>query len=692
VAITGTGAGARVNLYYDITNTRWHRATQSGIDGGGTYEYKIGDTLKILGSEFGGVDGDDDVILTINFAYNDLNNNYSEIEFVDLYRQSGVNPTPPSFVTDYVRLWFYGNYNFAAAIGSSTAWAVGRRDSGNSFIHFDSSDDTLEIRGTGDDKIISGDIYVDSSDDLAYMYVGGESDDTTPGSDGNRAQIYKIKVSDGSQEWARTIDMISDGDLNYGDDIQSVNCDSNGNVYVVSMGRTLESSNSRLIITKIDKDGAQVWQKMAADGTGRWDYWPQGDLDMDNGVLYVAGDAGTGMRFISINTSTGAVNWAREIDFTTTDGYFGSQWSGNTQFVAAGSGRIAIGGFSNDDNNVFNGGQNFAVLAGLDADQVNALAEDEAGRFGPFTLKTIEFSMTNAQGSGIRTDSTHEFIASNALTTSTVTSIGTEGNDIAIVPNDITRSPHKIENVQSITFADGSVQKTAVGGLKHTWNNPNGNVWKIVEWNHARSISYDDTYGDGSVTFTAKGTISQTDKLIINQTVVSDQWQTYTNANKVNPKLYKDERQIRISGSNIADDGTITLYLDIPEGGALVDFTDNEALTIEWGNPANIDPVIWFDPEDSPWGDSQFRGAKIDYHAYSDNWGTIIGTIHLAYDSSYQTQATHTEHLSGDSDLAHVILWEVDGNRLYYRNTKPDTDQVLIQWTATMFYGQENWD
>ncbi len=696
VTLTGTGAGARVNLRYDITNTRWYRAEQFGMDGpgaGGIYEYKIGDTLKVLGSEFGGVDGDDDVILTINYASNDPNNNNSQIEFVELYKQSGVNPTPPSFVTDYVRLWFYGDYNFAADIGSSTAWAVGRRDNGNSFIHFDSSDDTLEIRGAGgDDQIVSGDIYVDSSDDLAYMYVGGESDDQTPESYGNRAHIYKIKVSDGSQVWARTIDMVDDGDINYGDDVRSVNCDVNGNVYVVSMGRTFESSNYRLIITKIDKDGTQVWQKMQANGTSDWDGWPQGDLDMDNGVLYVAGDAGSGMRFISINTSTGAVNWARDIDFSTTDGYFGSQNQDNTPFVAAASGRIAIGGYSEDYDDVFNGGNRFGILAGLDADQVNALAADEVGRFGPFTLKTIEFSMTNAQGSGIRPDSTHEFIASNALTTTTVTSIGTEDDLIEIDPNDITRSPYKIENVQSITFADGSVQKTAMGGVKNTWTNPNGNVWKIVEWNHAKAITYDYIYSDDFVNFSAKDAISQTDKLTINETVASTAWQYYVNANRVNTKLYKGDRQIRVSSTGIEEDGTITLNLDIPEGEALVDFTDGEGVNIRWGNPANIDPVEWFDPNDSPWGDNQFRGAKIDYHAYSSSFGTIVGTIHFAYDSSDTTQATHTEHFDGDSNLAHVILWEVDGKQLYYRNTAPDTDRVFIQWTATMFYGSENWD
>lgn len=99
----------------------------------------------------------------------------------------------------------------------------------------------------------------------------------------------------------------------------------------------------------------------------------------------------------------------------------------------------------------------------------------------------------------------------------------------------------------------------------------------------------------------------------------------------------------------------------------------------------------WFDIANHSSGDSNFRGAIIQYHAYVNNEGVIIGTIHLGNDHT-QDRATHTEHLSGSDDLQFVTLWECNSERgrLYFKMTNGNSEDVMIQWTATIFYGQEN--
>ncbi len=98
----------------------------------------------------------------------------------------------------------------------------------------------------------------------------------------------------------------------------------------------------------------------------------------------------------------------------------------------------------------------------------------------------------------------------------------------------------------------------------------------------------------------------------------------------------------------------------------------------------------WFDIANHTSGNSDFRGAVIQYHAFVQNAGTIIGTIHLSNDNT-QPSATHTEHLSGNSSLQLVTLWDCnyDRGQLYFKMTDGSSRNVMIQWTSTVFYGQE---
>lgn len=104
------------------------------------------------------------------------------------------------------------------------------------------------------------------------------------------------------------------------------------------------------------------------------------------------------------------------------------------------------------------------------------------------------------------------------------------------------------------------------------------------------------------------------------------------------------------------------------------------------------DPVVWWDKADLPSGGSNFRGAIIDYHAYDNNAGTIVGTIHIVNDDGDENVA-HTEVASGGSDTENVILWLQDNeSQLKVKRIDGSGTTVKIQWAAKIFYGSEIWD
>lgn len=120
-------------------------------------------------------------------------------------------------------------------------------------------------------------------------------------------------------------------------------------------------------------------------------------------------------------------------------------------------------------------------------------------------------------------------------------------------------------------------------------------------------------------------------------------------------------------------------------------------LTIEYGGA----PVVWWNADNLgivPAGDEwKFRGAKIEYHAYSTDSGTIIGTIYIAHDSG-DHNTTHLETTSGGNDTGAVILWHrdksayVNERKLFIYRLDGESSTTKIHWTAQVYYGTEYYD
>ena len=102
-------------------------------------------------------------------------------------------------------------------------------------------------------------------------------------------------------------------------------------------------------------------------------------------------------------------------------------------------------------------------------------------------------------------------------------------------------------------------------------------------------------------------------------------------------------------------------------------------------------PVVWWSSADLPGGSGNFRGAVIDYHAYTGE-ATIIGTIHIVDDDGDE-HITHTEVSSGSTDSENDDLWLVlNEGTVSYRRVDGESKTLKVQWTAKVFYGSELYD
>lgn len=138
-------------------------------------------------------------------------------------------------------------------------------------------------------------------------------------------------------------------------------------------------------------------------------------------------------------------------------------------------------------------------------------------------------------------------------------------------------------------------------------------------------------------------------------------------------------------------------YMGCQDGNVFVTDGGSYSLDISYGGP----PVVWWDADtlgiksgEDLW---YFRGAKIDYHAYGTDSGSLIGTIYIADDSG-DNNVTHIEVGSGGNDLGTISLWYKDSNnnsdesKLYLYRTDGESSTTKIQWTAQVYYSPDVWD
>jgi hypothetical protein len=252
-----------------------------------------------------------------------------------------------------------------------------------------------------------------------------------------------------------------------------------------------------------------------------------------------------------------------------------------------------------------------------------------------------------------------------------------------------TRQELDLDNVQQgIRFADGTRQTTAYidtnvkltapvnRRIEEVYGYKSVSVTEQVPVNLTTTASRNsDSPGIiwiDSTTTTIDNIISDTDLAGITDTntiefsIDNTNWYVYNGGTN----FASDERgyNVDLNGATLTYDQGDTVYFRYVTGGA---------------------PVIWWDKEDLPGGSNNFRGAVIDYHAFTDD-ATIIGTIHIVDDDGDE-HITHTEVSSGNTDSENDDLWVVSNEGdIRYRRLDGEANTLKIQWSARVFYGSEN--
>lgn len=149
------------------------------------------------------------------------------------------------------------------------------------------------------------------------------------------------------------------------------------------------------------------------------------------------------------------------------------------------------------------------------------------------------------------------------------------------------------------------------------------------------------------------------------------------------------ELKLYINGSNST--GFITTY----NANEWVLIYDDGPISYT-ANVTNVDISITYTPEPQPWFDpvalgfTDFRGAKLDYHAYVDNIQGFnrVGTVtYVAADDYYNT---NDSGYNGSNSTQNVDLnIRKNTDKLHYRNESAPAGNLHIQWSGVVFTGRD---
>jgi hypothetical protein len=248
-----------------------------------------------------------------------------------------------------------------------------------------------------------------------------------------------------------------------------------------------------------------------------------------------------------------------------------------------------------------------------------------------------------------------------------------------------TRRELDLDNLkEGVRFTDGTVLKSAegLGRIKQTASN-------------GRRI--EEVYGTSQINVTSRTTTNLTTTASRAGSGISEIWIDATTTTIDNiidtPSAYDNAYDFEFSMDDInwysyggySTDGNERGY------GLTSTFTYNQGDTVYFRYKTGGTPVVWWDAADLPGGSSNFRGAVIDYHAYSGE-ATWIGSIHIVKDSG-EEHISHTEVGSGTTDSENDDLWVVQNEgTISYRRIDGESKTLKVQWAARVFYGSEFYD
>ncbi len=244
---------------------------------------------------------------------------------------------------------------------------------------------------------------------------------------------------------------------------------------------------------------------------------------------------------------------------------------------------------------------------------------------------------------------------------------------------------------QGIKFADGTILKSA-------------NQLDLVKSVASGDRRIEEVYGSKTVSvqgtteeFTESGTLVTRPEGANNWDLFID-LASYPNIGTA-LELYGqysngDESYWQLTFNNVQYKNNVQVYINnnyfvVYNGGFPVMYNEGDSFTLS--RVVGGEPVVWWDKNSLPGGGSNFRGAVIDYHAYTGE-GTFIGTIHIVDDDG-EENITHTEVSSGSTDSENDDLWYVQNEgTISYRRMDGESKTLKVHWAAKVFYGSEYYD
>lgn len=240
---------------------------------------------------------------------------------------------------------------------------------------------------------------------------------------------------------------------------------------------------------------------------------------------------------------------------------------------------------------------------------------------------------------------------------------------------------------QGLRFADGTVLTTAEG-LGRVKSTASGSR-RIEEVTGYKEVAVTERT-EVVLTTTASRSVTDESNIWVDtaSTTIDDVLDDYT-ANQVN-----EDFPIQFSIDNATwynYNGGYSSSGDERGYSITTPVTYNQGDTVYFRYHSGGFPEIWWDKSELPGGSSNFRGAVIDYHAYTGE-STIIGTIHIVDDDG-EEHISHQEVQSGSTDGENDDLWFVTTEgRIRYRRIDGESKTLKVHWTAKVFCGSETYD
>lgn len=508
-----------------------------------------------------------------------------------------------------------------------------------------------EIIGTISGSIVGG---TDGIDDMIVNVATATTDQD------DRILVVKY-LSDGTIDWQAAVQVETGYDCKGAD----ADIDGSGNIYVCGSFEYDNSGNTyqAIIMFKFDSAGVKQWSRKVQGDCE--DFAASIVVGPDN-YLYLSAVTGTTntsdytMVIAKYNTN-GTVVWQRLLDNTTTWTFGGGLFFNN------------------------NGGSNLAVKDGYVA---------VSGSFGdPGTTPHAVVAQFDTLGTTFSMGD-YDFIAASFSGV-----LDTAASDITVTGASKLDSDY-IEEFTTSNFSPTVDLTSDLIGTRYSSTNGTVGTVKLISPGNRK---IEEVYGYNSVSVTSRN---------FGSTVTS----TAALANTGNTQSIP----ISVSALELADlvalvNGTAGYYFEVSLDQSnwrkasysgydntlgseyFAFYLTNSFLPVSQGQTAyyrivtGADPVVWWDAADLPNGDNNFRGATIDYHAYTGE-STIIGTIHIVNDSG-EEHITHSEVQSGSTDGDNDDLWVVlNEGTVSYQRIDGESQTLKIQWTAKVFYGSEFYD